>query len=291
MFHNVRKAVNNLTTSSGITPSSSTHQNQHRRRRSSQFRAWNSYIAKKETAAALEVADKRRGETAILRKLTVRLIDTYEGINETYYRKLEERKGNGEGNDVVNLNGTGRREDRKEKGRSGGSKKRKGHVGHGGKRHKGKSKSISDLMAKKYCDKDYNYIVKKGELFNMRYVLEKVVGKGSFGQVVRSFDTKLKKYVAIKIIKNNKPYFEQALAEIRMTSFLNRIDPDDGYSIVRLYDKFIYRGHQCLVLELLSFSLYDLLRSTEFYGVSLNLVRKFCKQITNCLAFLGNTDN
>lgn len=75
-----------------------------------------------------------------------------------------------------------------------------------------------------------------------------------------------------------------------MTSYLNSIDPEDEYSIMRLRDKFIFRGHQCLVLELLSFSLYELLNSTDFYGVSLNLVRKFCKQILKCLSFLSRKD-
>lgn len=127
-------------------------------------------------------------------------------------------------------------------------------------------------------------------MFHNRYMLEKVIGRGSFGQVVRAYDTRTKAHVAIKIIKNNALYVEQALSEVRMTAYLNRIDPDDGHAIMRIFDKFIFRGHQCLVLELLSFSLYDLLRSTEFYGVSLNLVRKFCRQILNCLAFLSRPD-
>lgn len=145
-------------------------------------------------------------------------------------------------------------------------------------------------MSVQYCDENFDYIVRTGEMFNNRYMLEKVIGRGSFGQVVRAYDTRDNTHVAIKIIKNNALYVEQALSEVRMTSYLNRIDPEDVHSIMRLRDKFIFRGHQCLVLELLSFSLYDLLRSTEFYGVSLNLVRKFCKQILTCLAFLARSD-
>ena len=44
---------------------------------------------------------------------------------------------------------------------------------------------------------------------------------------------------------------------------------------------------QCLVFEKLSINLYDLLRNTSFHGVSLNLIRKFAKQILESLAFLG----
>lgn len=145
-------------------------------------------------------------------------------------------------------------------------------------------------LSVQYCDENHDYIVRTGDMFNNRYMLEKVIGRGSFGQVVRAYDTRDNAHVAIKIIKNSALYVEQALSEVRMTAYLNRIDPDDEHAIMRLRDKFIFRGHQCLVLELLSFSLYDLLRSTEFFGVSLNLVRKFCRQILKCLAFLARAD-
>ena len=45
-------------------------------------------------------------------------------------------------------------------------------------------------------------------------------------------------------------------------------------------------GFRCLVFELLSHSLYDVLRSTSFKGVSLGLVRKFARQIFSALSFL-----
>lgn len=41
----------------------------------------------------------------------------------------------------------------------------------------------------------------------------------------------------------------------------------------------MFRNHLCLVFELLSYNLYDLLRNTNFRGVSLNLTRKFAQQL------------
>jgi hypothetical protein len=70
----------------------------------------------------------------------------------------------------------------------------------------------------KYCDANFDYIVRPGDMFNNRYMLEKVIGRGSFGQVVRAYDTRSKNHVAIKIIKNNALYVEQALSEVRMTA-------------------------------------------------------------------------
>ena len=48
----------------------------------------------------------------------------------------------------------------------------------------------------------------------------------------------------------------------------------------------MFRGHRCLVFEMLSYNLYDLLRHTTFKGVSLNLIRKLGKQILKALCFL-----
>lgn len=41
---------------------------------------------------------------------------------------------------------------------------------------------------------------------------------------------------------------------------------------------------------MLSKNLYDLLKLTEFRGLSLNLIRKLCKQLLNSLAFLSSTE-
>ncbi len=58
--------------------------------------------------------------------------------------------------------------------------------------------------------------------------------------------------------------------------------------IVRLLSHFEHRNHLCLVFELLSFNLYDLIRNTHFRGVSLNLMRKFAQQIVYALVFLSS---
>lgn len=59
---------------------------------------------------------------------------------------------------------------------------------------------------------------------------------------------------------------------------------------VRLLTHFMYRNHQCLVFEMLSLNLYELLKNTQFGGVSLNLIRKFAKQVLKALAFLARPD-
>eukprot|EP00949_MAST-11_sp_MAST-11-sp1_P004250 g4250.t1 len=139
-------------------------------------------------------------------------------------------------------------------------------------------------------DANYDYIVKDEELLYNRYIVREKIGKGSFGQVVRAHDTKANCNVAIKIIKSKKPFQRQAKTEIELLQYLNSKDPHDQWFVVRLQETFMHHNHQCLVFEMLSYNLFDLLRNTRFKGVSLNLIRKFARQILKCLAFLALPD-
>lgn len=78
----------------------------------------------------------------------------------------------------------------------------------------------------------------------------------------------------------------QAKSEISLLQDLNSKDVNDNCFIVRLKARFEHRNHQCLVFELLSYNLYDLLRNTNFRGVSLGLIRKFARQMLYSLHFL-----
>merc|ERR1719506_2647924 len=195
---------------------------------------------------------------APLLKLSVNLIDTYKMINQVYYEKRKRRQEEKTSN-------------AQQAGQS--TKQRKGSFFNHG-----------------WDDENYDYIVKNGELFNERYTVSTVIGKGSFGQVVKALDNQTQEWAAIKIIKSKKPFLQQAKTEIELLQFLNEKDLSDTACIVRLLEHFMFRGHQCLVFEMLSYNLYDLLRHTTFKGVSLNLIRKFGKQILKALCFLALRD-
>ena len=58
-------------------------------------------------------------------------------------------------------------------------------------------------------------------------------------------------------------------------------------NIVRTKRAFMHNQHQCIVFELLSLSLYELLKRNRFRGFSIALVSKFAKQLFYTLNYLN----
>ncbi|KAI5098782.1 dual specificity tyrosine-phosphorylation-regulated kinase 1A, partial [Silurus meridionalis] len=195
----------------------------------------------------------REPTAAPLRKLSVDLIKTYKHINEVYYAKKKRRHQQGHCEDSS---------------------------------HKKEKKVFNDG----YDDDNFDYIVKNGEKWMDRYEIDSLIGKGSFGQVVKAYDRAEQEWVAIKIIKNKKAFLNQAQIEVRLLELMNKHDTEMKYYIVHLKRHFMFRNHLCLVFEMLSYNLYDLLRNTNFRGVSLNLTRKFAQQLCTALLFLATPE-
>eukprot|EP00392_Amoebophrya_sp_AT5.2_P007205 g7219.t1 len=108
--------------------------------------------------------------------------------------------------------------------------------------------------------------------------------------------------VAVKIIRREERLRQQGLVEAKILQYLNRMAgkqthhlhedqessaPPPPPPIVRLFSHFHFRGHLCLVFELLSdFNLYEFAKKNRFQGVSLSLIRRFGTQLLHGLAFL-----
>ena len=66
-------------------------------------------------------------------------------------------------------------------------------------------------------------------------------------QVAKAYDHQEQEYVAIKIIKNKKAFYKQALIEVRLLELMNRYDADNKYYVGKLgfaftlcFDVFVY---------------------------------------------------
>lgn len=145
--------------------------------------------------------------------------------------------------------------------------------------------------------------------FAPRYRIIDVLGQGTFGQVVKCQHMKSGDMFAVKVIKNKPAYFNQSMMEVTILDMVGgtaseidqhlllssnlppklnaRYDPHDKHHIARMFDTFIFRKHLCLVFEILSLNLYELIKQNQFKGLSTNLVRLFTSQILDALCVLN----
>lgn len=113
---------------------------------------------------------------------------------------------------------------------------------------------------------------------------------------------KTQEVVAVKVIKNKTAYFNQSMMEVSVLDLVscrspsgalltwqlnNKYDKNDDHHLLRLKDTFIHRQHLCLVFELLSVNLYELIKQNQFRGLSTTLVRVFAQQLLNALSLLN----
>ena len=121
-------------------------------------------------------------------------------------------------------------------------------------------------------DEEGYYKVRDGEQLMYRYEVLRVLGKGSFAQVVCCKDHKLSSrekdfIVAVKITRNTELDHKFAMSEANLLKFIMEKDPNDEHNIVRLLDEFQFRGHHCFVFELLECGdLFEYLKATGFSG-------------------------
>ncbi|KAA1474210.1 kinase-like protein [Dentipellis sp. KUC8613] len=142
-----------------------------------------------------------------------------------------------------------------------------------------------------YDNDDYDYILYVNDWLGNeeghKYLILDVLGQGTFGQVVKCQDMKTHDVVAVKVVKNKPAYFNQSMMEVTILELLNNsCDPHDEHHILRLRDSFIHKNHLCLVFELLSSNLYELIKQNQFQGLSTQLVKVFTAQLLDALTVL-----
>ncbi|KDN46224.1 hypothetical protein RSAG8_04451, partial [Rhizoctonia solani AG-8 WAC10335] len=143
-----------------------------------------------------------------------------------------------------------------------------------------------------YDNEDYDYILYVNDWLGpddgRKYLILDVLGQGTFGQVVKCQNIKTHEIVAVKVVKNKPAYFNQSMMEVTILELLNTTwDPNDEHHILRMRDQFIHKNHLCLVFELLSSNLYELIKQNQFGGLSTQLVKVFTAQLLDALTVLN----
>ena len=136
--------------------------------------------------------------------------------------------------------------------------------------------------------------VRLGSVVAGRYQLMEYLGSAAFSQAVQALDLQTGMLVCMKIIKNNKDFFDQSLDEVKLLKFINQRDPADAKGLLRLYDYFYHREHLFIVTELLRANLYEFqkfnLESGDEPYFTLGSLRSIARQVLTSLEFLHSLD-
>lgn len=139
-----------------------------------------------------------------------------------------------------------------------------------------------------YDDDNGSYNKVLHDHISYRYEILEVIGKGSFGQVIRALDHKTGQHIAIKIIRNKKRFHHQALIEVRILDHLRKKDQEahTSHNVIHMLEYFYFRNHLCISFELMSLNLYELIKKNNYQGFSLSLIRRFANSLIQCLRLL-----
>ncbi|KAM3141029.1 hypothetical protein pb186bvf_006830 [Paramecium bursaria] len=123
-----------------------------------------------------------------------------------------------------------------------------------------------------------------GEILINRYVLLEKIGKGNFSIVWLAKDFKINQNVALKIIKQEKKYYEQGLDEIAIMQHMQIYNEN----IIKFQNAFIHtsqkKNHLVLCFEILGISLFEIIQ--EIGQLDIEFVKLISKQILKGLDYL-----
>ncbi|KAI1073850.1 kinase-like domain-containing protein [Whalleya microplaca] len=135
-------------------------------------------------------------------------------------------------------------------------------------------------------DDDGHYIVVPDADLTTQYQIVKLLGQGTFGKVVQARDRKRNKLVAIKIIRAVPKYRDASKIELRVLQTLKANDEENRNRCIHLRDCFDFRGHICIVMDLLGSSVFDFLKSNNFVPFPNSQIQSFARQLFTSVAFL-----
>lgn len=143
------------------------------------------------------------------------------------------------------------------------------------------------------ANKSYNAVLPEhfqfitNEHINYRYQMMQVLGKGSFGGVIKCIDHKNNdKLVAIKLLRDHQKHHEQIMIE---KEFLYELQNDRGpevHHVIKIYESFSFRGFFAIVMELGLIDVYNGLKLQNFLGFSMPTVQIVARQTADALRFI-----
>lgn len=117
----------------------------------------------------------------------------------------------------------------------------------------------------------HDFPIRIGDVIAGRYEIVEYLGSAAFSRAVKCIDHLKGTAVCLKIIKNNKDYFDQSLDEIKLLTIIRNACQGrcDDFHVLELYDYFYFKEHLFLVCELLRENLYEVYKYNRQSGETL----------------------
>ena len=124
-----------------------------------------------------------------------------------------------------------------------------------------------------------------------RYQVVEYLGSAAFSKAIQCYDIHTEQMVCMKIIENNKDYFDQSIDEIKLLRYINANCEDlDNKNLLKLIDYFYHKEHLFIVTELLRDNLYEYSKYNREVEKKLYFnvprLQRITKQILNALSFI-----
>eukprot|EP01119_Soliformovum_irregulare_P025144 TRINITY_DN9231_c0_g1_i1.p1 TRINITY_DN9231_c0_g1~~TRINITY_DN9231_c0_g1_i1.p1 ORF type:complete len:709 (+),score=224.65 TRINITY_DN9231_c0_g1_i1:64-2190(+) len=135
-----------------------------------------------------------------------------------------------------------------------------------------------------------DYPIQVNNVIAGRYQILEYIGSAAFSKAIRCLDLKTQYQVCIKIIKNNKEFFDQSLDEIKLLKLIHLGADPDAKNVLQIYDYFYHKEHLFIVCELLRDNLYEFYKynrdSGEEFYFTLDRLKKITKQCLIALEYI-----
>ena len=128
---------------------------------------------------------------------------------------------------------------------------------------------IVDIYCRTGFEENKDFPIVLNSVIAGRYYVTEYLGSAAFSKVAQAHDLQTGMDICLKIIKNDKDFFDQSLDEIKLLKFVNKYDPSDEHHVLRLYDYFYHqvynlRGDSWLIY---SFSVNIILHTAWLFGI------------------------
>lgn len=129
-----------------------------------------------------------------------------------------------------------------------------------------------------------------GSIIAGRYIIKEYLGSAAFSKAIQCQDLRTGHHYCMKVIENNKDYFDQSIDEIKLLTYINVNGDVDQNNVLRVFDYFYHKEHLFIVTELLKDNLYEYYKfnrekESEPY-FTLGRLQKITKQILIALKYV-----